>query len=193
MARRSAGPARDPPLRRPVRPPGERRLPRSAAREARDCGPDRCACRSRRRAMAAQCRAPARRAAARRRATPPIRKRSTPTLWCANGSASGSGRRTKRRGRRRTAGSTTICATRRTRAKRRRWPISRRSITPSPTAAAPGDTRRRWTKSTRTAFAGGYRTVNLNSMRPTYWAPTAATSRRSLGSSTSLMKRRPSR
>ena len=52
-------------------------------------------------------------------------------------------RRTKRHGRRRIAVSTTICAARRAKAKRRRSPTSRRSITPSPTAAAPGDTRRR--------------------------------------------------
>ena len=41
---------------------------------------------------------------------PSDRKRSTPILWCANGSASGCGRRTKRRGKPRTAASTTICA-----------------------------------------------------------------------------------
>ena len=44
-----------------------------------------------------------------RRATLPIRMRSTPILWCANGSATGSRRRTKPRGRRRIAVSTTIC------------------------------------------------------------------------------------
>ena len=69
--------------------------------------------------------------------------RSTPIRWCANGSAIGYGGLTKRRGKPRTAASTTICATRRTKAKHRRSPTSPRSITPSRTAAARGDTKRR--------------------------------------------------
>ena len=145
----------DPPFRRPVRPPGERRLPQGAARRACDSRADRCDRRSQRRRNGG---APSRDCAkcgCSRRSTRPIPKRSTPIRWCANGSANGCGGRTKRRGKPRTAASTTICATRRTKAKRRRSPTSRRSITPSPTAAAPGDTRRRWTKSTGTAFAAG--------------------------------------
>ena len=52
-----------------------------------------------------------------RRSIRPIRKRSTPIRWCANGSANGCGKPTKRRGKPRTAASTTICAIRRTKAR----------------------------------------------------------------------------
>ena len=86
-----------------------------------------------------------------RRATLPMLMRSTPIPWCANGSAIGYGELTKRRGKPPTAGSTTICATRRTKAKRRPSPTSPRSITPSRTAAARGDTKRRSNK-----FTGPY-------------------------------------
>ena len=44
-----------------------------------------------------------------------------------------------------------------------------------------------------TAFAAGGRTVNSNSIRTENWAPVEAISRRSPGSSTGLMKRRPPR
>jgi hypothetical protein len=73
----------------------------------------------------------------------PIPKRSTRIRSCANGSANGSRRATKPPGKPPTAASTTFCAIRPTKAKRPRSPISRRSTTPSRTAAAPRDTRRR--------------------------------------------------
>ena len=50
-------------------------------------------------------------------------------------------------------------------ARRRRSPISRRSTTPSPTAAAPGAIRRRWTRFTGTEFVAGNRTAESNSIR----------------------------
>ena len=90
MARRTADPARHPPLRRPVRPPGERRLPQGAARQARDPRTDR---RDRRPQTTTNGGAPSRACARRgcwRRSTRPILKRSTPIRWCANGSANGS-------------------------------------------------------------------------------------------------------
>ena len=109
--------------------------------------PDRCARRPQRRAMAARCRALARSAAAGagRSVRPGSARRPSSGARMVRRAAQG--RRTKRRGKQRTAASTTICATRPAKARRRRSPISRRSITPSPMAAAPGDTRRRWTKS----------------------------------------------
>ena len=74
--------------------------------------------------------------------------RSTPIRWCANGSASGCGRRTSRHGKPPMAGFTSTCATRPRKARRRRSKTSRRSIRPSPMAAAPAATRRRWTRFT---------------------------------------------
>ena len=72
-------------------------------------------------------------------------------------------------------------------------PISRRSITPSPTAAAPAASRRRCAKSIGTGFAAGGRTARSNFIRLRNWAPWAAILRRSPGSLTGLMKRRPPR
>ena len=64
------------------------------------------------------------------------------------------GRPTSRRGRRRTAASMTICATRRAKAKRRRLPTSGPSFTPSLTAAGRGGSKRRSLKSTIASVAG---------------------------------------
>ena len=71
-----------------------------------------------------------------------------------------------------------------TKAKRRRSPISRRSITPSPTAAAPGGSRRCWTRFIGTGFAAGWPDGHFEFYsQSTYWALRVAISRRSPGSS----------
>ena len=109
-----------------------------------------------------------------RRPTRPIPKRSTPIRWCANGSANGSRRRMKPRGKTRTAASMSICATRRAKAKRQRWPISRRSTTPFGTAAKLDESRRRFSKFISAAFVAEGRTVNLSSIRTRNWAQSEA-------------------
>jgi hypothetical protein len=128
-----------------------------------------------------------------RRRTRPRPRRSMPIRWCASGSASGCGSRTRRPGRPPTAGSSSTCATRQRKATRRRSKTSRRSTRRLPTAAAPAGTRRRSIGFTQTASAGGSPMAKSNSMPAASSAPSAATSRRSPGSSTSPTRRRSPR
>ncbi len=150
--------------------PGERRLPQGATHEARDPRADRCARRPQRRAMAARRRALARGAAA--GAGRPLRSEALdahPLVreWF------GERLRQTNEAAWKAAHSRLYdhLRARRTKARRRRSPISRRSIRPSPTAAALGDTRRRLRTSTGAAFAAVGRTAESNSMRSTKWAP----------------------
>ena len=105
--------------------------------------------RSRRRRMAARGRAPARGAAAGAAGPRGARRARRPSAGARVVRRAAEGKRTKRHGRPPTAGSTSICATRPRKARRRRSKTSRRSTRPSPTAAAPAATRRRSTRFTR--------------------------------------------
>ncbi len=100
--------------------------------------------------------------------------------WCANGLASGCGRRTRPPGGKRMAGSTNICAIRRRKARRRPSPTSPRSIRRSRMAAAPAGISRRWARCIRRAFAGGA----TNFMQSKSSARSEAIWRRFRGSST---------
>ena len=164
VAGRPAGGARDHAHGRPVRPAGERRLPRGVAPGAGDRRAHRRGRRSRRRRMAARGRAPARGAAAGAARPCGARRARCPSAGARVVRRAAEGRRTKRHGRPPMAGSTSTCATRPRKARRRRSKTSRRSTRPSPTAAAPAATRRRWTRFTQTASAGGSPTATSSSM-----------------------------
>jgi hypothetical protein len=92
--------------------------------------------------------------------------RSTPTRWCASGSVSGWNTRARRLGAPPTAGSTNTCVIRPRRATPQRSKTSRRSTRPSPTAAAPGATRRHWITFMNVASLGGERTASSKPIQP---------------------------
>jgi TIR domain/AAA ATPase domain len=114
------------------------------------------------------------------------RRGSMPIRSCANGLASGCGRRMRPPGGKRMPGYTSICATRREKGRRRRLPTSPRSTRRSPMAAVPAGTNRRWTKCGRRASSGA-----TNIMRAGSWVLSEAIWRRFRGSSTNRLRFRP--